>query len=148
MQLQPEHTEFIENFSLFGMRSGMAKSTAKVLGFLLICQPATQTATTIRESLQLSLGSVSNALQTLRAMHIISQSAPMGKRSVHYEVKPSGLIEAVGNKISLFQHAKEVANSGLDFNPHNTRLATFYEVYDVIESDLTASIVRLRKAKG
>lgn len=144
MQLQPHHLKFIEDFSSFGMQSGMAKSTARVLGFLLICQPQAQTAASIRGSLQLSLGSVSNALQTLKAMRIITQSAPLNKRSSYFEVKPGGLIGAVDHKIHIFQHAKVVAQSGLQNDPNNGRLAAFYNIYDVIESDLAASIAKLK----
>lgn len=145
MRLEQHHIDFLENFCLFGMQSGLSKSTARVLGFLLICQPAAQNAAMIRESLQLSLGSVSNALQTLTAMKVVHQSTPLGERSLYYEVKTAGLVQAVSHKVQLFQHAKEIAKLGLQADQKNDRLATFYTIYDVIETDLAASIAKLKE---
>lgn len=146
MILTDKQIQVIEAFSLFGMQSGLSKSTAKVFGFLLICQPTTQSAAQIRTTLQLSLGSVSNALQTLTSMGIVTQTTPIGERSAFYEVRPSGMVQAVKQKLQTFKQAESIARTGLDLDDDNIRLKTFYKIYETIGAELEVAVGRLEKS--
>lgn len=145
MNLTDKHIQSIEAFSLFGMQSGLPKSTAKVLGFLLICQPTAQSAAQIRATLQLSLGSVSNALQTLTDMGVVSQAISLGERSTFYEIRPAGMVHAVKQKLQTFEQAKSIARAALDIDPQNVRLKTFYDVYETIGTELLAAVNHLEQ---
>ena len=148
MNLTDKQIQVIEAFSLFGMQSGLPKSTDKVLGFLLICQPTSQSAAQIRTTLQLSLGSVSNALQTLTAMGIVSQLTPIGERSAFYEIQPGGMVQAVKQKLQTFKQAKSIARAGLDLDSDNVRLKTFYKIYETIDTELKVAVNQLEQTSN
>lgn len=140
MQLQSDQVEFIEKISVFGSSAGLPRSTAKVLGFFLICVPQQQSAADVRQVLQLSLGSTSNALRALTALGVLQQVAKVGERTVLYELSPAGLIRAVRQKVASFEGAKDISKEGLRLQPDSQRLAAFYDIYAGISSELSALV--------
>ena len=143
--LTQEQVKIIEKISIFGMQSGLPRSTAKVLGFFLICVPEQQTAAMAKSALQLSFGSINNGLRTLTAMGILSQVSQPNERSIFYELESSGLVKAIQQKLDTFYMAKDIASQALTIMPNNERMMAFYTIYNVIGRELHSLLKQIKQ---
>src|SRR5918995_5513901 len=79
--------QFTEEFGLMGERSGMPRMVARLLGWLLICDPPSQSSTEIASALGVSRASVSIATRLLEAGGLIRRTALAGTRGHPFEVE-------------------------------------------------------------
>lgn len=105
--------EFTERVgSQFSQRYGLPPLTGRTLGWLLVCDPPTQTATEIAEELRASRGGISNAVTMLESMGYVKRRRPTGERTDLIEVDPS--VWASGLDASNeFQVLADLADEGL-----------------------------------
>ena len=108
---------FIEQMELFGHDTGMPRSFARVIGFLLVCEPARQSAKDIQEALSLSTGAVSNTLAALRASGMVRPVSTPGVRSMLYEMDSTGWKRNAARRIKASTRALEIAEQGLQLQP-------------------------------
>jgi DNA-binding transcriptional regulator GbsR (MarR family) len=128
-KLTKEHMKFVENVGEWGDEIGMAPSIARVLGYLMICEPAHQSAAEIQEALHLSSGSVSNALVMLRQTRLIRRKIVTGNRKYYYEMEKGAWKEAAIRRLQASHKIIELAEDGLVISPHNDRLVDLRNVY-------------------
>ncbi|HSW77575.1 MAG TPA: hypothetical protein VLG36_02150 [Candidatus Chromulinivoraceae bacterium] len=86
--MNKESLAFIEKVGIFGAQNGTPRSVSRIIGYLLICEPAAQSAKQIQEGLHLSAGAVSNALSLLKRAGMIRPVSIGGTRSLLYEIDP------------------------------------------------------------
>lgn len=140
-----ELTEFVEKMGVFGIESGMPRSVARVLGFLLICEPAYQSADQIADKLKLSAGAVSNAVNLLQQARLLKRVTFAGDRRYYYEFNPDGWKESLITRLKTLPRGIELAAEGLKISRDNPRLEHMRDFYQVLSVELDALMARLDK---
>lgn len=134
---------FIEQMELFGHQTGMPRSLARVIGYLLICEPAAQSAKDIQEALKLSTGAVSNALAALRSSGMVRPVSVPGVRSMLYEINSNSWKHNATRRLKASSHALAIANQGLQIQPDNDRIKAMQRLYEVFDQEAGILIAKL-----
>lgn len=142
--MRPEFTQFITDMTAYGVSAGLPPSTARILAYLTICEPAKQTVVQIKEHLHLSSGSISEALSMLRRSGIITRTKQSGSREYHYELSATGWQDSAIYKFSLIKHGVALANSGLAVAPDNQRLMSMRRLYSIFDETLDDFVMRIK----
>lgn len=140
-----ELTEFVEKMGVFGIESGMPRSVARVMGFLLVCEPAYQSADEIANELKLSTGAVSNAVNLLQQARLLKRVTFPGDRRYYYEFNPEGWKESLITRLKTLPRGIELATEGLKISQSNPRLEHMRDFYGVLNTELEALMARLDK---
>lgn len=140
-----ELTEFIEKMGVFGIESGMPRSVARVIGYLLICEPTYQSAEKIAAELQLSTGAVSNAVNLLQQARLLKRVTFPGDRRYYYEFNPDGWKESLITRLKTLPRGIELASEGLEISKNNPRLEHMRDFYAALNIELEALMTRLDK---
>ena len=144
IQIMNEQTlAFIEQMELFGYDTGMPRSLARVIGFLLVCEPAAQSAKDIQDTLNLSAGAVSNTLAALRASGMVRPVSVPGVRSMLYEMDSTSWKRNAARRLKASTRALEIAEQGLELQPGNDRLKAMHRLYEVFDIGADALIAKL-----
>jgi DNA-binding transcriptional regulator GbsR (MarR family) len=74
---------------------GMPQMTGRVLGWLLVCEPAEQTAAQLAEALQASKGSISGATGMLVRLRLVDRLHVRGERADRFRIRPEAWDESI-----------------------------------------------------
>jgi DNA-binding transcriptional regulator GbsR (MarR family) len=143
--MDKESLAFIEKMELFWHDAGMPRSLARVIGYLLICEPVAQSAKDIREVLKLSTGAVSNALAILRSSGMVRPVSVPGVRSMLYEIDSNSWKRNAIQRLKASSQALEVAGEGLRLKPGNDRIKAMYRLYEVFDREAEVLIAKLEE---
>src|SRR5437762_2128546 len=78
---EEELRQLVEEIGLWFERSGVPRMAGRVLGWLLLCDPAEQTMQQLADHLDASMGSISTMLRLLGQLGLIEKSSIPGERS-------------------------------------------------------------------
>jgi len=139
--------QFTEEFGLMGERSGMPRMVARLLGWLLICDPPSQSSAEIASALGVSRASVSIATRLLEAGGLIRRKAMPGTRSYRFEVEPSAFMNL--QAAERFRDWREIAERGLELldepeGERGARLRAARDFYAYVEREVPKLIERFR----
>lgn len=134
--LGSKETTFIEHFSLLLRDRGLPRSTGRVLGLLLICEPRHQSAEEIQQQLKLSVGSVSTALQLLQRLELARRRTFPEDRRFYYELDPDCWKKLIESARRQMQRGVALANEALAFSKENNRLTGMRTLYEISEEML------------
>lgn len=139
--------QFAEDFGLLGERAGMPRTAARMLGWLLICDPPAQSSSEIASALGVSRASVSIGTRVLDATGLIRRAAMPGSREYRFEMDPDvwATIEA-GER---FRPWREMAERGLALlddpeSERGARLRAARDFYAFVEREIPKLIERFR----
>lgn len=127
----------------FAVQSGFSKSAAKVFALLLLCNPMEQSVRDIQKALNLSVGSVSEAVNMLIRVGLVDRVTVPGERRHFYVLQPHGFKQAIRQRAKTVSMAHELAEKGLFLQPSNKRLATMKDVYSLFESEMENILKRM-----
>lgn len=124
----------------------------RLLGLLLICNPAEQSSGQLSAQLGASKGSISTNTRLLMRMSLVEKVAVPGSRSTHFRVKPGAwemLMEQQMNHISTF---RALLDDGLEImsasSPqHRLRLEDTRDFYAFFEQEFPRVLRNWRKRK-
>lgn len=140
---QPELAAFIEKMGLFGIESGLPRSLARIMGLLLICEPAHQSAEEIARKLQLSSGAISNAVNVLQQAEVVKRITFPGDRRYYYEFDPQGWKQSLLIRLRTIPQGATLAEEGLKVSANNPRLLKMREFYSALDKEVEALVRRL-----
>lgn len=106
---------YIEEFTLVLEQSGLSRTAARVLAWLLVCKPAEQAMNDIMEALQISKSSVSAATQILIQFKLIERVSLPGERRDYYRMRPGLWSKLLADKVEGIRRLAEVTEKGLSF---------------------------------
>ena len=69
---------------------GAPRALMRVLGWMVVCEPADQTAVDVQNELGLSAGSVSTSLRYLGEMGLVQRVSRPGDRRIFYRLNTGG----------------------------------------------------------
>jgi DNA-binding transcriptional regulator GbsR (MarR family) len=120
---------FIKQFEQYGYDLGLAPSFARVLAWLLICQPDQQSAEDIQRALQLSVGSVNNAVNALTRTGLLEKLTFPGDRRFYYHLQADSWRRVFESRVHALRRTRLLAEKGLELDATNQRLIKMKEFY-------------------
>jgi DNA-binding MarR family transcriptional regulator len=93
---------------------GLPLITGRVLGCLMICQPAEQSATEIADAIGASRASLTTNMQLLVIGGLVHRRTRPGKRTTYYSVNEDTWRRAVERKLASLADFRDIAADGLD----------------------------------
>ena len=132
----------------------MPRMVARLLGYMLICDPPTQSTADLERALGVSRASISIATRLLQASGLLRRAAEPGARGYRFEIDPAFFSEqlnaanAFGNLRRVLQHGVELA--GGEDDPRAARLKAARDFYAFVERAVPEVIERFqaeRRAK-
>jgi DNA-binding transcriptional regulator GbsR (MarR family) len=129
---------FIEELGGLVHESGMPRAVVRVLGWMAVCEPPEQTASTIGSELKLSSGSVSTATHMLVDSGMLERIARPGDRHIYYRLHPGGWERALEVRFHALVQLRKVADRALDSagDEADHRLRDMRDVYARFETNL------------
>jgi len=138
---------FAEEMGVLGERLAMPPMVARVLGYLLICDPPAQSIGQLAAALGVSRASISIATRLLAGPGFIRRSAVPGARGYHFEIEPGAFTRVTGRE--QFALLRQQLERGLAMLPdpdgaRGARLREARDFYAFIEHELPILIERFR----
>jgi DNA-binding transcriptional regulator GbsR (MarR family) len=134
-------SEFVEEMGRFLASLGMTPMAGRMWGWLLICEPAEQTAAEIATALQASRGAISGTARILANAGLIRRTTRRGDRREYFSAPPEALDSMLSSAGSLYRQMREIAERGLaatrDRSPASrARLQEFHDVMAFVEQEV------------
>src|SRR3954466_1509174 len=138
---------YAEDAALVLEGMGLTRAYGKILGWLVICEPAAQSGTEIAHALGLSKGSVSAGLRLLEQIRLVRRVAVPGRRGSFYELEPEAFLSAAGSdKIGVFLNLMEAGLRvvGGEDAPGAERLRLTRDFYAFMQREIPLLIERFK----
>ena len=131
--------QFAEEMGIVGEGLGMPRMVARLLGWLLICDPPHQSSAELARALGVSRASISIATRLLEAPGWIRRTAVPGARGYHFEIVPDAYRQMPAAE--MFGRLRRTIEHGLtaldDPNgPRAARLREAHEFYSYVEREV------------
>ena len=110
---------YIEEVGLRLEQSGMTRMSGRVLGALLVADPAERSADELAETLQASRGSISTATRYLIQLGFIERVSKPGERRDFFRNKPGAWVEMTRRGLEEARLYREMAERGLSLLESN-----------------------------
>lgn len=135
---------FVEDFCQLDIVAGMPRASLRVLGWMIVCQPAVQSARQIMEELSLSAGSVSAAVNALHDEGLLDRMTRTGDRHVYYRLRVQGWDHVLTQRFRSLGEVRRAADRALQASggEADQRLRELRELYGRIEFGLSELLAR------
>jgi hypothetical protein len=104
---------FVEELGVLGKDVGVPRGVARVLGWMVVCDPPEQSARDIQQGVELSAGAVSTATRMLVATRLLERTARPGDRRSYYRLRPGGWDGTLEVRLRALTQLREVADRAL-----------------------------------
>jgi hypothetical protein len=128
---------------------GMTPAYGKLLGWLLICDPPSQSLAQLSSALGLSKGSVSTGMRVLERIGLVRRVAAPGLRGHVYEATPNALIEMGSRAGEQYAAMRALMERGLTLlhdenSPRARRLRVSRDFYAFVEREVPRLLDRFK----
>ncbi len=139
--MTPQESQFVEEMGQFLGSIGMTPMAGRMWGWLLICEPAEQTATEIAEALQASRGAISGTARILANAGLVRRSTRPGDRREYFSAPAEALDSMLSNAGSIYRQMRQIAERGLSavaYRPaaEQARVQEFHDVMAFVEQQV------------
>jgi DNA-binding transcriptional regulator GbsR (MarR family) len=108
-----EEITFADHMGRFyARRFGFPPMVGRVLGYLLVCEPRSQTIAELSEALLASRSAITGALTVLETIHAVRRSRAAGERSDRIRIDFSSA-QAQGFDVTEYRELGDLAREGL-----------------------------------
>jgi hypothetical protein len=141
----------VEEWGLLFEQSGLPRMAGRVLGWLLVCDPAEQTAAQILEALAASKGSISTITRLLERFGLVERVGLPGDRRTYFRIAPGAFTTMMEDKLKSVSTWKELAGRGIALleksggRARARRLQAVHDFYAFLEREFPALIRQWRK---
>ncbi len=104
---------YIEEVGLRLEQGGMTRMSGRVLGALLVAEPAEQSADDLAKTLQASRGSISTATRYLIGLGFVERVSRPGERRDYFRNKHGAWLEMTRRGVEQLRVFRELAEQGL-----------------------------------
>lgn len=108
-----ELVSFADVIGLFYEDVGLPRAWGRLLGWLLVCEPSSQSAEDLAEVLQMSRGSISMATRSLIRMGSVERQTVRGDRRTYYRIRPGAWTTVFEQQSRNYTRLRELAGQGL-----------------------------------
>ncbi|MCY7342682.1 MAG: hypothetical protein LH603_12780 [Pseudonocardia sp.] len=146
--VEPER-QFAEEMAVLFERFGIPRGAGRLMGWLLICEPARQSTADLVSALGLSKASVSTAVRLLESYGLLTRAIVPGDRSDHYELLPDAF-EGAHSHVGTFQVFGALMEKGLEAihdadGPRAERLRETAAFYRFLEREWPGTVERFQR---
>lgn len=139
--MRPGESQFVEEMGQFLGSLGMTPMSGRMWGWLLICEPAEQTAADIAEALHASRGAISGTARILSSAGLVRRSTRPGDRREYFSAPAEALDSMLASAGAIYRQMREMAERGLaataDRPPEaRARLQEFHDVMTFVEQEV------------
>jgi DNA-binding transcriptional regulator GbsR (MarR family) len=150
-QLEEKH--FIEDIGLFFEQMGMPRMAGRILGVLLVSEPAAQSITDIAQTLQASKSSISIMSRLLVENGLIERVASPLPRRDYYRFKSGGWILYMRHWMALWSALHQIAERGITLLNGKTavdkeRLMEAHDLFSLMEEQMPSMLSKLEKERS
>jgi DNA-binding MarR family transcriptional regulator len=143
---------FVEALEQHMVRRGMPRMPARVWAWLLICDPAEQTADQLAEALHASRGAISGAVRDLSTLGIVRRSRPKGQRREEFSVQVGSVRRLIAGMEAVLRDGRVIADEGLAViagrpPQSQARLQEFRDVYAYYEQEWPTVVERYLRSR-
>lgn len=93
---------------------GLPPITGRILGWLMICDPAEQSAGQIADAIQASRASLTSNMRFLTAIGLVKKVRRPGDRVSYYRIEDDAWQKVIQRKLDSLSAFGEIADEGLD----------------------------------
>jgi DNA-binding transcriptional regulator GbsR (MarR family) len=129
---------FIEELGLLALDSGVPRGVMRVLGWMVVCEPAEQSAQDIQAGLKLSAGTVSAATRMLIGVGYLERVAYPGDRHIYHRLRRAGWDQALEARLRTVTQLRDLADRTLASvgDQGHERLQEMRDVYAWFETHI------------
>ena len=142
-----DRRRLLEDFGLLSEQHGGTRMGGRVLGWLLLCDPPTQSLTQIADGLAVSKAAVSGAARELVRSGAAERASEPGRRGDSYRAcrgKMDGMLhlEQVRFARRILQHALAAVADGDQTQPNYVLLRELHDLAEFLEGELPGLLAR------
>ncbi len=131
----------VEEMALALEAEGLPRMAGRIFSFLLICQPAEQTAAQLGHTLHASVGSISSMTRLLVGAGLVERVSRAGQRADRFRITPEGLSNLVASGTARLTRFRRLTRRGIDLLATDiaadvARLHEIHELYVFLEGRL------------
>ena len=135
-----EERHFIEDIGLFFEHMGLTRMAGRVLGVLLISDPAAQSLTELTEALQASKSAISTATRLLVEARLIEQVPSPLPRHDYFHFRPGGWMLFMQQQMQVMIALHQITERGLDLMREKDpelqgRLLEAHDMFSFLETE-------------
>jgi DNA-binding transcriptional regulator GbsR (MarR family) len=139
--MTPGESQFVEEMGQFLGSLGMTPMAGRMWGYLLICEPADQTAAEIATALHASRGAISGTARLLAGSGLIRRSTRPGDRREYFSAPAEALDSMLASAGAIYRQMREIAERGLAATADRSlearaRLQEFHDVMTFVEQEV------------
>jgi DNA-binding transcriptional regulator GbsR (MarR family) len=125
--------QWVERIAMHLAVDGMPPIAGRILGWLMICDPAEQSAEDIAEAIGASRASLTTNLRILAVMGLVSRQPRPGSRTVFYAVDDTAWEGVVRRQVASLRTFDAIVDEGLELVGRGTarsqRMRSAHEVF-------------------
>ena len=130
-------SQFVEEMSSLALVRGAPRALLRVLGWMVVCEPAEQTAADIQQALDLSAGTVSVAVRTLGDAGVLERVSKPGDRRVYHRFCRDGWVRILEQRFRALGELRDVADRALAASGGgDVRLVDMRDAFATFEADV------------
>jgi len=124
---------------------GLPRMAGRIFSFLLVCQPAEQTAAQLSHALRASVGSISSMTRLLVGAGLIERVSRTGQRADRFRITPEGLSNLVASGTARLVRFRRLTGRGIELmasqpTADTARLREIHDLYLFLEGHLPALV--------
>jgi MarR family len=104
---------FVEETGLFYEQAGLPRMAGRILGWLLVCEPAEQSMAELARALRGSKASMSTMTRLLVQLGLVERTRLPGARTDHFRIRPEMWADTVKARLDTYRRGRELADRGL-----------------------------------
>jgi DNA-binding transcriptional regulator GbsR (MarR family) len=141
---------YVEEWGLLFEQSGLPRMAGRVLGWLLVSDPAQLSAAQLSDALSASKGSISTTTRLLERFGLLERVSLPGDRRTYFRVAPGAFTTMMEDKLRSVSTWKDLAGRGIALlrkgsSQRARRLQSVYDFYAFLEREFPALIRQWRK---
>jgi DNA-binding transcriptional regulator GbsR (MarR family) len=110
---QSELHAYADEIGLFFQEQGLPLMDGRVLGWLMVCEPAHQSAEELAAALQVSRGAISMSMKMLTGAGAVERYKLPGVRRLYYRLRPGFWLREAEDKARLAVQWRDLMERGL-----------------------------------
>ena len=117
MKLAASQSAFVERVGRWWEATTGSRTAGRILGWLMICEPAHQSSADLMEALHTSAGSISTQIRVLETIGLVERVTFPGDRATYFQLLPHAWIELMENEQQRIVGLAAMARDALDVAP-------------------------------
>jgi DNA-binding transcriptional regulator GbsR (MarR family) len=133
----PDHAQllqWVERVTMYLTRDGVPPIAGRILGWLMICDPAEQSAAQIAAAIGASRASLTTNMQVLTVMGLVSRQPRRGERTAYYRIEEGAWETLVRRQIASLASFCEITSAGMRLvGPESERATRIREAHETFD---------------